>query len=189
MDLGAIILTGGGGVRMGADKAELDWAGRRAVDRLADLARSVGAGVVVTAGPRDYGLPAIAEDPPGGGPVAGVLAAAAALTGEGCHRFLILPVDAPTITADDLAPLLAAPAPGATYEGLNLPLVIDADALPAGAGQGWAMGRLIDAAGLARLPCPPDSALRLRGANTPEERDVLLRRLAAGEAAQKGGIG
>src|SRR5689334_8924323 len=99
--LGAVILTGGAGLRMGADKAELEWGGRRAVDRLADLARSLGAAAIVTAGPRDYGLPVAAEDPPGGGPAAGVVAGARAL---GLTRVLVLAVDAPTLTAEDLAP-------------------------------------------------------------------------------------
>ena len=185
MELGAIILTGGGGVRMGgADKAAMAWGGVRAVDRLAELAFAVGAQSAVTAGPIDYGLPAIVEDPPGGGPAAGVLAVVKAIR---CRRVLVLAVDAPTVTADDLAPLLSAPAPGAAYEGLHLPLVAEVAALPAGPAHGWAMGRLIEAAGLARLPCPPDAALRLRGANTPEEREVLLRHLVAADPAQKDG--
>jgi molybdopterin-guanine dinucleotide biosynthesis protein A len=187
MTLGAIILTGGASSRMGRDKAELAWDGRRAVDRLADLARGLGAAAIVTAGPRDYGLPVAMDDPPGGGPVAGIVAGAAALRAAGCTRGLVLAVDAPTASAADLAPLLAAPAPGATYDGLNLPLVLDLGRLPPDAGSGWAMGRLIDATGLARLACPPDAAARLRGANTPEERETLLRRLAAGDSAQDGG--
>jgi len=176
MALGVVILTGGASSRMGADKAALLWGGRRAVDRLADLARELGAAAVVTSGARDYGLPNAAEDPPGGGPVAGVVAGVAALRTGGCERALVLAVDAPTITPEDLAPLLAAPAPGAAYEGLHLPLVMDLDALPDDAGQGWPMGRLVERAGLARLTCPPSAAERLRGANTPEERERLLKR-------------
>lgn len=185
MNLGVVILTGGAGARMGADKAALDWGGARAVDRLADLARTLGAAAIVSAGPRDYGLPIAAEDPPGGGPAAGIAAGARAL--GGCTRILVLAVDAPTLTADDLAPLLAAPAPGAAYEGLHLPLVLESAALPADAGAGWPMGRLVERAGLARLAVPAEAAARLRGANTPEERQDLLRRLVTGDSAQEGG--
>lgn len=175
MTLGVIILTGGRSRRMGADKAALDWAGARAVDLLADIARTLGAAAIVSAGARDYGLPIAAENPPGGGPVAGVMAGARALAG--CDRVLVLAVDAPTITADDVAPLLAAPSPGAAYEGLHLPLVVDLAALPAEAGAGWPMGRLVDATGVARLDPPAGAEARLRGANTPAEREDLLRRL------------
>ncbi|HEY0651236.1 NTP transferase domain-containing protein, partial [Phenylobacterium sp.] len=50
MALGVVILTGGASSRMGADKAALLWGGRRAVDRLADLARELGAAAVLTSG-------------------------------------------------------------------------------------------------------------------------------------------
>jgi molybdopterin-guanine dinucleotide biosynthesis protein A len=183
MALGVVILTGGASSRMGEDKAALLWDGRRAVDRLADLARELGAAAVVTSGARDYGLPNAPEDPPGGGPVAGLVAGLAALRSGGCARALVLAADAPTIAPEDLAPLLAAPSPGAAYEGLHLPLVIDLTALPDDAGQGWPMGRLIDRAGLARLPCAELAAERLRGANTPEERENLLRRFVTRDSA------
>jgi len=188
MTLGVVILTGGKSSRMGADKAALDWDGRRAVDRLADLARDLAVEVTVAAGPVDYGLSHIAEDPPGGGPVAGLVAGVSALRARGCTRALVLAVDAPTIAAADLAPLLAAPAPGAAYEDLHLPLVMAIDALPGDAGAGWSMRRLVEHAGLARPACPPDAAQRLRGANTPEERETLLRRFVTPDSAQDDGI-
>lgn len=166
--LGAIILCGGGSRRMGRDKAALDWNGRRAVDLVADLARAVGAGALVTAG-ADLGLPWVADDAAGAGPVGGVLAGARAL---GTARLLVLAVDAPTITPDDLAPLLTT---GGCYEGLPVPMVLDAAALPADAEAGWPLRRLVERAGLQALPVPDGALARLRGANTPEERDVLLR--------------
>ncbi|HEX3887565.1 MAG TPA: NTP transferase domain-containing protein [Phenylobacterium sp.] len=187
--LGAIILTGGASSRMGADKAGLDWNGRRAVDRLSDLARQLGGVEVVTAGARAYGLPFAAEEPPGGGPAAGVVAAAALLRGQGCERALVLAVDAPTITQADVAKLLEAPSPGACFEGLQMPLVVDLAALPPAAAHGWSMVKLIETAGLPRLPCPASGRARLRGANTPNERAELLAALIATEAAQKGGAG
>ena len=179
--LGAIILTGGASSRMGADKAELLWDGRRAVDRVADLAAAAGAAPMLTAGARTYGLPGVSEQPAGGGPVAGVVAGAAALKAAGCRRALVLAVDAPTILAQDLAPLLAAAAPGAAFAHLHLPLVLFLDAIPPGAGAGWSMARLITDAGIRLVPPPSDAVERLRGANTPAERAAL--------SAQKDGAG
>lgn len=172
MTLGAAILTGGASSRMGADKAALGWGGRRAVDRVAALARAVGASVVVTVGGRDYGLPDVADA--GGGPAAGVVAGGLALAARGCGRMLVLAVDAPTLRPEDLAPLLAADGAAVAYEGLHMPLVVDPAALPAEP-PGGALGRMLEAIGVARLPCPPGAALRLRGANTPAEREVLMR--------------
>jgi molybdopterin-guanine dinucleotide biosynthesis protein A len=167
---GAIILCGGGSRRMGQDKAGLSLKGSRAVDVLADLARTAGAHRVVTAG-ADHGLDWVPDPAPGGGPVGGVLAGLAAL---GAGRVLVLAVDAPTLTLADLAPLLAAPPPGAAYDGLPVPMVIDAAALPTGAAASWPLARLVERAGLSRLTCPEEARLRLRGANTPQEWAALL---------------
>lgn len=167
-DLGAIILSGGASRRMGRDKARLDWNGRRAVDRVADLARSVGAEALVTAG-ANLGLPWVPDDDARAGPVGGVLAGARAL---GMARLLVLAVDAPTILPEDLAPLLAS---GGCYEGLPLPMMLEAGAIPADAEAGWPLRRFVERAGLAILPVPEGAMARLRGANTPEERAVLLR--------------
>jgi len=169
---GAIILTGGGSRRMGADKAVLEWNGRRAVDRVADLARAAGAARVLTAG-RDHGLEHVDDPEPGCGPVGGVLAGARALATAGFSRVLVLAVDAPTVTVDDLAPLLAAAGPGAVYDGLPVPMALRLDALPAEAEIGWPLRRLVERAGLAALPCDEEVRARLRGANTPEERARL----------------
>jgi molybdopterin-guanine dinucleotide biosynthesis protein A len=85
----------------------------------------------------------------------------------------VLAVDAPTLTPDDLAPLLAAPGPGAAYEDLHLPVVLDLAALPSEPTAGMALKRLLALAGVVRLPVPPGAHARLRGANTPEERASL----------------
>jgi molybdopterin-guanine dinucleotide biosynthesis protein A len=172
--LGAMILCGGRGSRMGEDKATVDWAGRRAVDRVADLAVAVGAQTVATVGPADYGLQAVRDDEPFGGPVGGILAGARALAAQGCTRALVLAVDTPTVTAADLAALLAHDGPAAAYDGLHLPLVVDLDAIPAGATAGMPIKALAADAGAVRLPVPPGAQARLRGANTPQERDALL---------------
>lgn len=166
---GAIILCGGASRRMGRDKALLDWDGARAVDRVAALAKAVGAEALVTAG-ADLGLPWVADDEAFAGPVGGVLAGARAL---GTARLLVLAVDAPTVTADDLAPLLMG---GGYYEGLPVPMVVEAGAIPGDAEAGWPLRRFVERAGLMALPVPEAARARLRGANTPEERASLLKR-------------
>ena len=172
-DLGGLVLAGGASLRMGGDKALADWAGRRAVDRVFDLASGLcGSPVLVCGG--DYGLPFMPDPSPGAGPVAGVLAGARALKAAGCSTALILAVDAPTLSPADLAPLLEAPAPGAAYESLPLPMVVALDALPAEAQAGWPLRRLAERAGLAVITPSEDVLRRARGANTPAEQSALL---------------
>ncbi|HXA37953.1 MAG TPA: NTP transferase domain-containing protein [Phenylobacterium sp.] len=176
--LATVILCGGASSRMGADKARLDWHGVSAIDRLAALSHDLGIRMVLTAG-ADHGLPAVLDARPGEGPCGGVLAAAQRLRAEGYARALILAVDAPTIIAADIRPLLEAGDPGAAYEGLPLPMVIGLAAVPAATEAQWPLKRLVEIAGLAILPCGDGARPRLKGANTPEER----RRLLAGPAA------
>jgi len=187
MRLGAIILTGGASARMGEDKARLPWLGVRAVDRVAAVAAAVGAEPAITVGAADYGLSHVRDARPLGGPVGGVLAGAAHLREAGCDRALVLAVDAPTLAAADLAPLLAVDGAGAAFEGLPLPMVLDLAALPADARDDWPMARLVERAGLARPACAAGAMDRVRGANTPAEREALLQALAEAETAQKGG--
>ncbi|MDR3508674.1 MAG: NTP transferase domain-containing protein [Caulobacteraceae bacterium] len=178
----AVILVGGRSSRMGTDKAALDWGGMRAVDRVARTARNLGAAHVLTAG-GDYGLDFIADAEAYGGPVGGVMAALKALARMDLSRALVLAVDAPTATLADLRALVEAPAPGALFEGFPLPMMIDLAAAPLDAPSGWPLMRLAEAACLLRLPCPPGAQVRLRGANTEEERRALL---AAADAPSYG---
>ena len=181
--VGAVILTGGASARMGFDKARLEWRGRTAVDRAAAVARALGAHHIVTVGPEAFGWPNVMEDTPRGGPVGGVLAGAAALRALGAARALVLAVDAPTVLAEDLAPLLACPSPGAAYDGLPLPMVVDLDALPHDAPAHTPLRDLVSGAGLSRPVCAPRAVMRVRGANTPEERAALLAELTGREDA------
>jgi molybdopterin-guanine dinucleotide biosynthesis protein A len=171
--LGGLILAGGASRRMGHDKALLDWGGRRAIDRVHDLAVAACNGPVLVAG-RDYGLAFVADPEPLAGPVAGLMAGVRALKSQGCTAVLVLAADAPTLRQGDLAALLAAPAPGAVYEGLPLPMVLEIAALPAEADAGWALRRIAEQAGLTVVTCPPAAARRVRGANDPAERAALL---------------
>jgi molybdenum cofactor guanylyltransferase len=173
MTLIALILTGGQSARMGRDKALVDWGGRSAIERVAELGRAAGAEAVLSVG-RDYGFGFVGDPNPEAGPVGGLLAGLAEGKARGAARALVLAVDAPTLRPDDLAPLLAAPAPGATFEGLPLPMVLSTDAAPADAADGWPLRRFVERAGLAVLPTPSKALLRLRGANTPQELADLL---------------
>jgi molybdopterin-guanine dinucleotide biosynthesis protein A len=171
--LGAIILTGGASSRMGGDKAAQMWGDRRAIDHVASLAADAGAWPVVSAGSGDFGLPRALEPAPYSGPVAGLLAGLA-LLGDSARRVLVLAVDAPTLQLGDLASLLAAGFPGAAFAGFPLPMVIDRAAVPSGAQGDWALRRFVEGAGLTQIAPETDAVLRIRGANTPQERAILL---------------
>ncbi len=172
MSLGALILTGGASSRMGEDKALQDWGGVRAVDRLVALARALGADPVFTVGGPGYGHPHVVDAQPLAGPVGGIIAGADILQSAGCDRALVLAVDAPTLTLDDLRPLLDAPPPGAAYDGFPLPMSLHLGSISKEAEAGWSIRRLISCAGLAKFP-PPKASARLKGANTPAEREAL----------------
>lgn len=180
MRLGGMILTGGASRRMGQDKAAILWSGVRAVDRIAEIARLCGAAPVITVGARTYGLPFAVDKPEPGGPVGGVLAGADMLREAGCDTALVLATDAPTMIIDDLALLLGGGAPGAAFEGLPLPMIIDLAAIPADARPNWPLARLVECAGLLIIPCDAAVRARVRGANTPEEHAALLASLKSG---------
>ncbi|THD58111.1 NTP transferase domain-containing protein [Phenylobacterium sp.] len=171
--IGALILTGGAASRMGRDKAELDVCGRRAVDRLLQLCFVSGATAVFTIGGKGYGYLHIDDPVPLGGPVGGIIAGAGTLRRRGCKTALVLAVDAPTLQSQDLKPLFDL-AEGAAYEGYPFPFVAPLGGLPADAPADWAVGRLLDAWGVTRLPAPVHAIQRLRGANTPEEFEALV---------------
>lgn len=173
-NLAALILTGGTSSRMGADKAATLWGDRRAVDRVADLAGNLGAGRIITVGGGNFGFETVADPVAHSGPVAGLLAGFAAL-GDEFDRVIVLAVDAPTITVADIKPLLAIVGAGASYEGLPLPMVLNPRAVPQDAETSWPLRRFVERAGLQQITPPPSVVLRLRGANTPAEREILLR--------------
>lgn len=120
--LGAVVLTGGSGARMGGvDKASIELAGVTLLERA--LAATVTAVEVVVVGeqvPTSRPVTWTREDPRGGGPAAGLLA--------GLDRFLrppqlvvVLAVDMPNVTPGTLARLLDALGP--TSDGA---LLVDA---------------------------------------------------------------
>jgi len=97
-DWAAIVLAGGAGRRLGGvDKAGVVLGGRTLLDRA--LAAVAGASKIVVVGPeRDVdGVVWTREDPPGGGPVAGLAAGLAALADV--DLVAVLAVDQPGVTA------------------------------------------------------------------------------------------
>jgi molybdopterin-guanine dinucleotide biosynthesis protein A len=95
-----LLLTGGASRRMGTDKALLEVDGLRLVDRAAALLAAV-TDPVVEVGPGWSDLPAVREDPPGGGPLAAVSAGAAALRRAGHDGPVVVPaVDMPRVSVE-----------------------------------------------------------------------------------------
>lgn len=113
MELAAVILAGGTGVRLGgADKAAIEYAGTTLLERaLAAAAAAAEVVVVADRTPTSRPVTFAREEPAYGGPVAGLLAGRAALTGAP-DRLLVLAVDMPHVTASTVARLAAAAADG-----------------------------------------------------------------------------
>lgn len=115
----AVILTGGTGARMdGADKAALELDGASLLERA--LAATAGADTVVVGVPAVTSRPVTwtREEPPGGGPAAGLLAGLAAF-GSPPDLVGVLAVDMPRVSAGTLARLAGALADPA-YDGAVL---------------------------------------------------------------------
>ncbi|MET3860816.1 molybdopterin molybdotransferase [Dietzia sp. 2505] len=101
--VGAIVLTGGRGSRLGgADKAGIAVAGRPMLQAVVDAAAAV-AGPVVTVGPGGD----TCEEPPYSGPVAGIAAGLAALP-ERVDLVVVVACDLPDLDAVTLSVLVAA---------------------------------------------------------------------------------
>ncbi|WP_350347486.1 NTP transferase domain-containing protein [Agromyces sp. G08B096] len=111
----AVVLAGGRGSRLGGvAKAQLAVGGRRLVDRVVAAAAAAGARRVIVAGPAETATPrleragldlrVVADDPPFGGPLAGL---AAALPETDAPLLAVLAGDLPFV-AGAIGPLLAA---------------------------------------------------------------------------------
>ena len=112
-DLAAIVVGGGGGERLGGvSKPDLVFGGARLIDRVCDaLLEACGAGCVAVVPPAvrvPDGVLRTLEDPPGGGPLAGIDAGLAALGAPADAWVVVVSVDCPGI-ADVLAALLDEP--------------------------------------------------------------------------------
>lgn len=101
LETGAVVLTGGGAVRLqGADKSSIEVGGRTLLDRvlaaLSDIDEVVVVGAEVgTSRPVTW----LREDPPGGGPAAGLLAGLSGFPRTPEH-VVVLAVDLPLVTND-----------------------------------------------------------------------------------------
>ena len=101
--VGAIVLTGGRGSRLGGlDKARLTVSGRPMVETVLRAAREV-AGRVITVGPGGD----TREDPPHSGPVAGIAAGLASVPEE-VDVVVVVACDLPGLDADTLRSLVGA---------------------------------------------------------------------------------
>jgi molybdopterin-guanine dinucleotide biosynthesis protein A len=107
--VGAVVLTGGTAARMGgADKASLELHGRTLLDRA--LAATAAADEVVVVGDAVRTSRPVTwarEQPPGGGPAAGLLAGLDAFA-HPPELVMVLAVDMPRVTRETFARLVAA---------------------------------------------------------------------------------
>lgn len=103
----ALLLTGGSSRRMGAPKAEITWRGERLADRAARVLTAV-CDPVMEVGPGYTALPAAVEEPPGGGPLAALVAGHHELVRRGARDgpIVVLAVDLPFV-GPELVRLLA----------------------------------------------------------------------------------
>lgn len=187
----AVVLAGGRSRRFGADKLAADLDGTPVLAHA--LAACAGADRLVVVGdPRD--LPGVTvwtrEEPPGGGPLAGLLAARPYLTAD---VIVVvggdMPVVAPLVprlvaalAADDTLEVAACP----REDGRPAPLpvavrraVLDAAAQQLGSGAGTALGRLLDGRRVVLVAGGAATA----DVDTPED----LRRLTARSASPRDG--
>lgn len=119
-DVAAIVVGGGGGQRLGGvSKPDLVLGGVRLIDRVcAALTGACGAGCVAVVPPAvrvPDGVTRTLEDPPGGGPLAGIDAGVSALGLGARGLVVVVSVDAPG--ASEFVPLLLAEPLGEAADG------------------------------------------------------------------------
>lgn len=173
------VLAGGASQRMGQDKARLAWRSNDLLGRAVEILEDAGAKSVLISGRPEH-AGAIADDAPGLGPLGG-LATLARRSPDG--EVWVVAVDAPTVCADDLHALVANPTQRlCCFDGFPLPMWLRLDdalraRLDAALAHPDASQRALhvwqDSVGALRLPCTPERAARLRGANTPQEWAAL----------------
>jgi len=159
-----VVLTGGGSRRMGRDKATLHVAGASLLDRtLAGIPADVS---VVVAGPRVAvdrpGVRFVQEDPPGGGPVAGLEAALSLVTEP---VVVVLATDLPLVGGLPMSLATALSRHGGQENGSDAVLAEDASGRPqqlCAAYRTGALRRAIEETGPAAGGAMRDVVARLR---------------------------
>lgn len=183
-DFAAVVLTGGTASRMGgADKASLEYAGHRLLDRALEAVAAATETVVVGPPcPTGRAVAFVREDPPLGGPAAGLLAGRDALTAP-VELLVVLAVDMPLVGADTVARLVAA---GDGHDGALLldatgrrqlagalrVAALDRARPPRGTESGLPLHRLLSALDLAEVTAEPDEG---RDVDTWDDFDDLPR--------------
>lgn len=189
-DMAAMVVGGGGGERLGGvSKPDLVLGGVRLIDRVcAALGEVAGAGVVAVVPPA-VRVPAVVartlEDPPGGGPLAGIDAGLAALSVGADTWVVVVSVDCPGI-GDVLRALLRDPLPAdsdgrilrggdpepfdqylmGVYRAGALCRVIDEAVVRHGSARGMGVRRVLRALTLERVDVSADVC---RDVDTPED--------------------
>ena len=122
-----VVLAGGRSLRMGVDKAMLQWRGRPLIEHQLGLLREAGLAEARVSGLRpDYG--GVADSVTGAGPLAG-LASVAGRVADGTD-LLVVPVDMPLLTVELLRRLLVErqEALALRFTGAVLPMRVRLDA-------------------------------------------------------------
>ncbi len=179
-----VVLAGGRSLRMGADKAKLQWQGKRLLDHAIAMLRAAGCTRVLVSGNYPEFLH-VADGFPDRGPLGG-LASVAQVAPE--SRWLVVAIDQPLIDAAMLRPLLdgllvgADNARGACRYGEEpLPMAL----LVTPAIRKWMRSAVVGESGhrslqglqthlrVQALAADAGVRARLRGANTPDELQSL----------------
>ncbi|WP_152192585.1 molybdenum cofactor guanylyltransferase [Georgenia satyanarayanai] len=173
----AVVLAGGTGRRLGGVlKPQVEVGGRRLLDHVLDATAGASRVVVVAPGtvPVPDGVTRTLEDPPHGGPVAGIVAGLRAL-GRGEALVLVLACDLPGVAA--AVPRLLTEAPGLLEAGADGVVLSD------GAGrEQWLLG-------LYSRPALEASVASLSAGDGPRGASVraLVRPLRLGAVAARHG--
>lgn len=167
-NIAGIVLAGGKSVRMGQDKALLEFHGTKLLDHMIGILGQAGIDDIYVSGEYD-GYKAIPDTYPGAGPAAALYDIMLRLKGK--RGLLCVPVDMPLLRPEDLTCLLRCE-DGAYYEDRHFPAFLPLPP-PEGDFKGKAVLTLFDAARLRRIKVHEENAGRFVNVNTPEEWEKL----------------